>query len=234
MSRSKTRIYEESVSLSFAMARSAPTSPLSDKKYVHFAEGEDLVNIKTFVPSYDDLDALRKVFLNEVPLETRTHNTENGDLGENETKFKKLKGSTTLLARRVRIIRTLSNENDCLSACYDKVQPEEVEAKVKQTNVCLADTRLSGRTVSGFVIVNNLAFDKTVMIRYTFDQWKTFSESQSYYVSSADGTKRDKFGFNLTFPNDKIEMHFAIQYKVDGNEFWDNNSGNNYKIVDFS
>lgn len=240
--RKTTEIYERSISLSVSlMAKSAPTSPASDKKNVHFAEGEDLVNVKTYVPSYDDLDALRKVFLHEIPLKTREVNptvsnpldTENGN-GGSRARFTQLKGSSTKLTKRLRIVRTLSTEYDCLSALYDQVQPDELDLLLKKNNICLSDTKLNGRTVSGFITVNNLAYHKSVVVRHTFDNWETVLNTPAYYVSSSDEGRRDIFGFNLVFPVNRMDLLFALLFIVNGREYWDNNHGNNYKIVDFS
>lgn len=233
-------VYERSVSLSLSVvSKSAPTSPGLDKKNVHFAEGEALVNVKTYVPSYDDLDALRKVFLHEIPLKTGKNAAKETDDNDNDgeysrTAFKKLKGSSTLLTKSFRIVHTSNKDHDCLSALYDKVEPDELDDRLKKNNVCLSDTKLNGRSVNGFVIVNNLAYDKLVVVRHTFDDWNTVLDVPAYYISSSDEGKRDKFGFNLVFPQNRSEMYFALQYSVDGLEFWDNNHGNNYKIVNFS
>ena len=241
----KTRIYQKSLSVSITMSKSEPTSPTADKKNVHFAdaEGKDLVNVKTFVPSYDDLDALRKVFMSNVSLQERKNlqngeeNTEDDtDPPENEVRrFGKLKGSTTLLtARKTLVQHTFNQEVDCLTTCYDQLQPGEIEERIKMQEICLADTRLNGRTVNGFITVNNLAYHKDVSIRHTFDDWKTVREVPAYYISSFEDGARDRFGFSLPFPTKVTEMHFALRYSVNGKEYWDNNCGNNYKIVDFS
>lgn len=242
-SSKKTRIYQKSLSVSITMSKSEPTSPTADKKNVHFAEGKDLVNVKTFVPSYDDLDALRKVFLKNVPLQAR-NNLQNGesdteddtDPPENEVKrFGKLKGSTMLLtARRTLVEHTFNQEAACLSTCYDQLQPEEIEERIKMHEICLTDTRLNGRTVNGFITVNNLAYHKEVSIRHTFDDWKTVREVPAYYISTFEDGARDRFGFSLPFPSKDTEMYFALRYSVNDKEYWDNNCGNNYKIVDFS
>lgn len=236
-------VYERSVSLSVSvMASRSPTSPDAEKKNVHFAEGEDLVNVKTYVPSYDDLDALRKVFLHEVPLKAgnNSSNTEDPeddrdveDCGEVRKSFKRLKGSSTRLTKSFRIVQMISRENDHLSAMYDNLETDELEKLLKDHNICLCDTRLNGRTINGFIIVNNLAYDKAIFVRHTFDDWQTVSEIPAYYISSFDNGRKDKFGFNLTFPVDKSELAFALQYCVNGKEYWDNNHGNNYKVVDF-
>ena len=223
------------------MSKSAPVSPGADKKNVHFAEGEDLVNVKTYVPSYDDLDALRKVFLQEMPLKTNEgewHGKNSTDAGDEEdavpvTRFKHLKGSSTLLAKSFRIVRTFSRESDCLSAMYDKVKPDEMDALLEKNNICLVDTKLNERSVTGFIMVNNLAYHKSVTVRHTFDNWGTVFNTPAYYILSSDEGRKDKFGFNLTFPPDRMELSFALQYVVNGQEYWDNNHGNNYRIVEY-
>lgn len=103
-------------------------------------------------------------------------------------------------------------------------------------DVVLEDLALSsdGLSVSGHVRVRNLAFEKWVAVRFTFDSWQTTSEVAAKYVrSSADG-QWDWFGFVIRL-NDLVSriegrtMWAAIRYRVGGKEIWDNNGGRNYR-----
>ena len=76
------------------------------------------------------------------------------------------------------------------------------------------------------------------MIRYTLDNWCTWTESRAIYDADASSTidsHRDTFNFFISFPSYfpiGTKCQFCIRYRdgVDGNEYWDNNDGKNYII----
>ncbi|RUS20050.1 putative phosphatase regulatory subunit-domain-containing protein [Jimgerdemannia flammicorona] len=94
--------------------------------------------------------------------------------------------------------------------------------------------------LNGRVQVQNIAFHKTVTIRYTFDYWQTVHESQAAYKDSINKDSFDRFIFNISLvgkvgqglaPEDEQRtMYFAVRYNVEGREFWDNNGGMNYQV----
>ncbi|KAG7411265.1 Protein phosphatase 1 regulatory subunit 3B [Fusarium oxysporum f. sp. rapae] len=99
----------------------------------------------------------------------------------------------------------------------------------------------SGRHLAlfGFVVVANLAFEKSIMCRFTWDYWKTILETPAYYyraVKTRDGQEYDKFVFGIAMSNlDELSLSplfFCVRYAVNGQEYWDNNSEINF-TVDF-
>lgn len=88
--------------------------------------------------------------------------------------------------------------------------------------------------INGQVRVRNLAFDKVVIARFTFDDWQTTSEVSMRYVDSFDHGAFDRFAFTIRL-NDllsRIEektFYLALKYIVGGREIWDNNGGRNYQ-----
>ncbi|QMV44549.1 carbohydrate-binding protein [Cohnella cholangitidis] len=93
---------------------------------------------------------------------------------------------------------------------------------------------------SGNIEVENLGYAKEVVVHYTTDnvQWHDINAN---YVGPTDAT-HEKWKFlistssfstyhpelqNLTF------IKFAIQYKVNGNIYWDNNGGADYNNVPY-
>ncbi|KAF9265864.1 hypothetical protein L218DRAFT_832699, partial [Marasmius fiardii PR-910] len=92
-------------------------------------------------------------------------------------------------------------------------------------------------SVVGRVRVKNLAYQKWVAARFTFDAWQTTSEVTAKYVESASGNV-DIFTFviKLTDMLARLEektMVVAIRYNINGREIWDNNGGKDY-LVSFS
>lgn len=105
--------------------------------------------------------------------------------------------------------------------------------------------------ILGSIAVKNLSFEKKIHIRYTFDNWKTVVEIESFYIEDAPKILKrsnyDRFKFKINLMNfqfsqqDEIKLNFCIRYryKLDNNkvgggvehEVWDNNDYKNYEIL---
>ena len=103
------------------------------------------------------------------------------------------------------------------------------------------NTSLS-RYILGKVLVKNIYFDKRVLVRYTWDAWKTVGEVEGIWLSNSEsilpGTNMDIFHF-LIDDNCRDEsavghLEFCVQYTTRDDcrreEYWDNNDGANYKV----
>jgi len=111
---------------------------------------------------------------------------------------------------------------------------------------------VDGSILKGTIQVKNLAYHKSVVIRYTLDNWNTTKEAPAVYTSAVtNGTAffsdvgLDLFTFTIDmtsqfnafnnslvphFADHPIIMSFAIRYEVNHNTFWDNNNTNNFQI----
>ncbi|TPX60067.1 hypothetical protein SpCBS45565_g07591 [Spizellomyces sp. 'palustris'] len=98
-----------------------------------------------------------------------------------------------------------------------------------------------GRIVTGNVLVRNLDFGKTVVIRYSIDGWTSSNDIKAVFAnivsqSTIDFCGMDRFVFKIDLNrefgtsavNGKVE--FAIRFDVKGESFWDNNGGQNYSV----
>ncbi|KAH9971458.1 putative phosphatase regulatory subunit-domain-containing protein [Russula compacta] len=96
----------------------------------------------------------------------------------------------------------------------------------------------------GIVHVRNIAYEKHVAVRFTFDRWVTTSEAQRGYVgptvaSSDANSTWDQFVFNISLefcvPRPGAlsrTLLLAVQLVVPGvGEWWDNNGGNDFCVV---
>lgn len=107
--------------------------------------------------------------------------------------------------------------------------------RLQKNFVCLENCTLQERAVSGTVKVKNVSFEKKVVIRITYNSWKTYSDVDCVYMNNVYGdSDNDTFSFALDLPSavpaeEKIE--FCIYYQSGHRDFWDNNDGQNYKIV---
>jgi hypothetical protein len=103
--------------------------------------------------------------------------------------------------------------------------------------------------LTGLVNVQNLAFEKSLMFKLTLNDWKTnvtIMSSTSHtiaYNKSLNNGAIDQFKFKISLQdlilrspdvelkkNPQINIELCIRYCVGNQEFWDNNSNNNYKL----
>ncbi|CCD22420.1 putative protein phosphatase regulator PIG2 NDAI_0A02620 [Naumovozyma dairenensis CBS 421] len=100
---------------------------------------------------------------------------------------------------------------------------------------------LKNKYIMGRVLVENIYFDKNVVVRYTWDHWNSFQEIQAIFVSNAKqilpGSNMDVFKFLIDDVNkfdNKCHLEFCIQYvtrnDTERKEFWDNNDNKNYTV----
>lgn len=91
------------------------------------------------------------------------------------------------------------------------------------------------------VKVKNISFHKKVFLRITYDNWSSFTDVDAYYVnnslSSALGSAAsatDTFSVSYEIPCNHLgtsPILFAVCFQCNGDEYWDNNRGRNYRIL---
>ncbi|KAL5528838.1 hypothetical protein ACEPAG_4812 [Sanghuangporus baumii] len=239
---------------------SAPATPSTPAKMVHF--DAQLEHVRVFKstsrpvavsrdgsPTYDDTtsggegDSASECpsLVDFVPRPRPRRLVPGGTAGEEEE-----------AVRRVLMMRVLNMPKRDLSMD---------DADVRLEGLHLADDAAS---VQGIVRVRNIAFEKTVAVRFTFDGWQTTSEvlarwsescvSRNIVTSSAPriravstpvpGSKTDeasvptfdRFTFSIRLADlllriDEKTLVLAIRYCSAGREIWDNNDGQNYRVV---
>ncbi|KAL6235842.1 hypothetical protein BDW75DRAFT_128728 [Aspergillus navahoensis] len=113
--------------------------------------------------------------------------------------------------------------------------PSQPHPRVRLERLFLSTDKHS---LVGQVVVANLAYQKHVAARFTFDNWRTTSEVTAEYSQDArqkqlhDGYDRFMFHIRLDEQTnlDKKTMFVCIRYNVNGQEFWDNNEMRNYEV----
>lgn len=85
---------------------------------------------------------------------------------------------------------------------------------------------------TGYVEVENIAYDKNVTIHYSFDGNEWYDCAAEYYKSTYGNYEAWKFETSTRTPSYRgsITVEFAIKYEVNGETYWDNNNGQNYSI----
>ena len=102
-------------------------------------------------------------------------------------------------------------------------------ARVELQKVCLESARCETRALHGVVRVLNNAFEKEVMVRWTHDHWSSCHDSVCTYCHGSGDGHTDRFAFTLPLNGDDVE--FAVCFKSQGQEYWDNNACQNYVIT---
>ncbi|KAI9741053.1 MAG: hypothetical protein M1834_002764 [Cirrosporium novae-zelandiae] len=118
---------------------------------------------------------------------------------------------------------------------------DAVDRKAEPVTVERIFLSSDNKNLVGTVSVQNIAFNKSVTVRFTLDYWKTTSEVMAEYTQDVrrkqahDG--RDRFSFTIKLADqanlETKTLFFCVRYNVNGIELWDNNRSLNYQ-VDFT
>lgn len=84
------------------------------------------------------------------------------------------------------------------------------------------------------VMCQNLAFEKQISVKLTYNNWQsTLIFNSSSHVKSFSSVNFDQFKFVIPLSHlpSLISAQFCLRYEVNGQTYWDNNSGRNYNVV---
>ena len=123
-----------------------------------------------------------------------------------------------------------TNDAEKYCTCGDEelcpCQWEENGAMVHLTNLICTSSIIWGR-----IQVNNVAYEKQILVRWSSDAWKSFSEQSASFEQSETNLKRDAFTFEIERPQHGEIVELAVRYCVCNQEYWDNNDGTNYQVL---
>lgn len=110
--------------------------------------------------------------------------------------------------------------------------------KIDKNFVSLENVILRDYNVLGTIKVKNVAFNKSVVVRCTFDSWESSVDISANYVPTngvhTGSGSFDTFSFEMSVPpnfNMQKKIQFAVCYSVESQTYWDNNNGDNYEVV---
>lgn len=109
--------------------------------------------------------------------------------------------------------------------------------KIERDYVCLENVIVKDdeSLIVGTVKVKNTNFEKEVIVRVTWDDWKTQQDVFCSYARTYGPTAAyvifDTFSFKITLPPTSKRLEFCICYRTAGKEYWDNNETKNYTIT---
>lgn len=246
LSSSTTPIYRKNgtpVKSSLKSSRSSPSDPSetsarrpslpntpSMEKIVHF--DAQLEQIKFFKKDHKPSSISR-----EGSPEDTEEDSEFVSSGPDQHRLARRKGASFYpgSSEEEKIRQTLVLERVNIPLRNALAQPDEI---LGSNDVKLEKISLStdAKLIEGTIIVRNLAFEKWIAVRFTFDRWQTTSEVAARYRESIREYNIDRFEYSIRVPDVtccKIEekrLFVAIRYTTAGREIWDNNNLENYQL----
>ncbi|XP_007438016.2 protein phosphatase 1 regulatory subunit 3G, partial [Python bivittatus] len=133
-----------------------------------------------------------------------------------------------------------------LAPQFEGAEEQAGAERLRRDRVCLeeaAGTALAGvpTDVRGVVRVLSCPGSKEVTVRYTFNEWLSFLDVPALPLPDGDpsdvSAPVERYQFALCLPPglpDGTAVHFAICYRSQQGEHWDNNGGANYTLRDCS
>ena len=108
------------------------------------------------------------------------------------------------------------------------------QERVETQCVCLENIVFREFSIFGTVVVRNMAFDKKVTVRFTVDGWQSVHDVATCYVNDSHTGRTDTFSFEIIVPGgdeSEVKLEFAVFFETLGQTFWDNNFGDNYRVL---
>lgn len=109
--------------------------------------------------------------------------------------------------------------------------------RLRRERVCLErlGSPAAALDVRGIVRVLSCPGPKEVTVRYTFNEWRSFLDAVAVPLPGPEYSDppTEHFHFSLCTPPSMQEgsaVHFAICYRSQQGEYWDNNGGSNYTL----
>ena len=103
--------------------------------------------------------------------------------------------------------------------------------RVISQKVLLENAVAVSGSITGVIRVSNIGFHKVVRVRFTTDDWTSWTDRMASYVLNSNDGPTDRFSFTVVTQPDFVpgcKLEFAISFSCDGVEYWDNNYCQNY------
>lgn len=107
--------------------------------------------------------------------------------------------------------------------------------KLTTNLVALENIVSRNRSILGTVKVQNVCFEKKVIVRFTYDGWRSSADIEATHIKNAyEGDLQDTFKFTTKVPdtyNPVNTIEFCVCFRTPTGEHWDNNHGQNYRMT---
>ncbi len=138
----------------------------------------------------------------------------------------------------------ISGISGSTSSVYDNAA---VKLYYANTGYIVIGSAIVERWISGRVCLKNIAYTKEMVVHYSINggAWQQKSYGRFGYLQAAPEPGKEVWWFNIDLPHVNYtsawtgqvsepwaaaNVEFAVEYKVNGQTYWDNNNGQNYKI----
>ncbi|KAF8648481.1 hypothetical protein AX14_008790, partial [Amanita brunnescens Koide BX004] len=158
--------------------RSEPATPLLAPKNVHFPEG-DLVSVRVFNRSARPA-SLSKPVGDDTETETETDN--NSVIWPAASSYFRAVATKPVVAKKAFQLNT-----QACSKVPRKHEQLDLYANVHLEGIQLKSSTAASPAVTGSILVRNVAFEKSVAVRFTLDGWQTTSEVAAHHQASLAG-----------------------------------------------
>jgi len=230
-------------------ARSAPATPVLEHipKNVRFPTGE-LATVRTFSRSAKPASLLARPTGDETETETE---------GELSGAPAILRAASAVAVPRSPLVVRWEIDVDLSSPVPMKNISPCANALLETIAYAPRSANGAPHRLSGTLLVRNLAYEKMVAVRFTLDDWQTTSEVSARHLTSLHAfplsypssnsqpahptaPQWDRFGFTIRLEDyaanlAKRTLFLVARYIAHPSsgpvESWDNNSGQNYKVV---
>ncbi|TRY61573.1 hypothetical protein TCAL_02126 [Tigriopus californicus] len=212
--------------------RSGKTPPGTPgrRKIVRFADvfGLDLADVKTFLDEIPKVPKSAYKDLKDVDLSDIESDTGSSD--SSAMSLRKKKGFSN------RSLPMLPNQELPSTSLVPMFSQPGGFANffdlLNTKKVCLENAYMANKSaIQGTIRVQNLSFQKKVLLRYTTNEWVTSSDLEATYIDGSCDGFSDKFTFHLGTAAPLLvgqRIQFCLCYQTGAEEFWDNNVGKNY------
>lgn len=99
----------------------------------------------------------------------------------------------------------------------------------------LMEASLNDNRFRGRLAVKNLAYEKNIYLRYTTDDWQTYSETSAGYLYGYNPNdiqvhEGEVWEFDTAIASSVSRVGFAVRYEFDDQVYWDNNLRSDYVV----
>ncbi|KAL2083352.1 hypothetical protein ACEWY4_021125 [Coilia grayii] len=181
-------------------------------------------------------DKKRVVFADSKGMSlTAVHLFSNSEDAEVTQALSQLQLDLTELENAAATLRVSPSQSLTLDFPQPSADYLDFRSRLLKNSVCLENCMLQEHSLTGTVKVRNLAFEKSVQVRITFDSWRSLQDVECAFMNNVYGCQEtDTFSFAVELPGylapgNRVE--FCICYQAAEQTFWDNNDGNNYRLI---
>jgi len=179
-----------------------------------------------------------KVFTDEIPRVPISAFTDL-DLDPSEYQVSAPMPMRKMAAKPAPVPATLSSSTSLVPMfTQPSAASSSFHSRISQQRICLESAFQEGQnSIAGTVRVVNLSFQKTVVIRWTTNDWASVAESTASFVKGSSREGTDQFRFKLELAAGESlsvgsRIQFCLKYICEG-VHWDSNGGANYVFQAF-